>query len=384
MRRLILLLVIVSVPFLVVAQQEGRHLEGTTPVTHTISDALDTAQVMQVTPTTALDSFTYACTLKTSEDDSGFVDWDSPLQKMILTLGEVTAGVNHLDTATIGVVGCTVVFASTDELGIEYDLSTGADANRTTAVDSIVDIWNNATNLKDSIEAQDSASYIKLVSKYSQLTFGGRWTMQLASGAGAPTDSLDTTSYITTIEMVCDSLVSLINADDTLSSVMTATDSTDSIIFTSDQPGLAYTWIGADSTMDGSGDTATITGNATGWSTGSDSIGWFSMTAPVTFNALQARIILSASSSTSGGYGETDSGFLYLYGEGAGKYNTLEVDSCDALPCTLFVNLPDTGLYADTMYRDMIRMGWKVTDTVSNSTSGPYTHNIVYWFLARP
>ena len=174
------------------------------------------ARRVAITPTSALDSFMYIDSIRGCADTVG---WASPVQVMRFILTGNTGDVTKLDTVGIGVVTCSVAFAGGETLGIEYDLSTGADSTIATALDSIVAIFNGATNLTDSVEAEDSATYIKLISSFSQEAFGGRWSLVMSS------DSTDSNSSITSIAMVCDSMTAYINAKAGTSDSLVASDS---------------------------------------------------------------------------------------------------------------------------------------------------------------
>lgn len=203
-----------------------------------ISDSTDTARITKMDPT-GYDSVTYTCTLSVpwlGDDSLADVSWTSPSQKMKLTLGAITATPTLIDTTAasgLGVVGCTVVYASTGERGIEYDCSDGADATLATALDGIKALWDAFDDLSDSIQCDDSGTYLKLISQESQVDFGGRWTMQLASSAGAPTDSIDTTSaaYITTDTMVTDSMGAILTSQTSADSAAYYVTADDSVTF---------------------------------------------------------------------------------------------------------------------------------------------------------
>ncbi len=336
---------------------------------------------MSLTPPSAYDSFNYVCTLRTAELDSAYIPWTSPLQSMIFTVGVITATPTLIDTAAIGLIGCSTVFASAGEIGIEYDPSTGHNATLAAALDSIVDIWNNRVNLKDSIVAQDSNTYIKLVSKHSQQVFEGRWSMQLASAAGAPTDSLDTAGVVTTVAMVCDSMTKAINDDATMSGEVTASDSTTYLLIATDAPSLPFVWIGADTSMDNTGDTATVLI----YTTIQDTFDLVQLVHDkMVYNQIYASFVLQASETEKRGYGLSDSGFLWLYTVFNGVYHLLESSNRAALPCTLLVRLPDSADIAhgmDTLFKEMFSLAWRVADTTSDTTMNPIHTIDANWII---
>jgi hypothetical protein len=338
----------------------GQIIDETRTALFETTTAGDTAMVIAFTVSQGLDSHDYLDTFVTGSgaEDSTVAKWTSPLQTMIFALAGNTASPTKLDTAGIGVVGCTAVFAA-QELGIEYDLSSGADSTIETAVDSIVDIWNKRTNLKDSIVAQDSVTYVKLVSKFGQAKFTARWSIKMT------TDSTDTAGAITTVGMVCDSMNAAINAalSAVLSSVIHATE--DSFLVTSDDPGLPFTVYFGDSISD-NGDTVHGQLNVTSYSGKTDTIKNLVGLIRSDGNLYPEiiRIVLKPCTTTAQGLGLSDSGYLWLWTVFADEYHLLKADTCAELPCTL--RLPYASV-DDSLFKQKLALGWRIADTTSDS-----------------
>lgn len=352
---------------------------------HVDSSTGDVIQVLGLTPSYGIDSFLYACTVMTAALDSSYGYFTSPSQKMIFTIGVVTATPTLIDTITIGPIGCTVVYASTGERGIEYDPSTGADATLAVALDGIKALWDAFDDLDDSISCEDSGTYLKLRSLESEIDFGGRWSMQLGSSAGAPTDSLDTASVITTDTIAVEGMAAAINLDATLAAAITASTSNDTLILTSDDAGTPFTWIGADSTGDHTGDTNTIVVNVAGNSTIQDTFDLVQLIHDnYVYNQVYASFVLGASATEKQGYGLSDSGYLWLYTVFNGVFHLLDSAVANSLPVTLTVRLPDSidishGM--DTLFKERLSLVWRVSDTASDTIMN-VTHSIeANWIL---
>jgi len=170
MKKRIGLLIALSLATLMIGAGEYKVLRtGDAGIPDTViavlSDSGDTARILKIQPKLAIDSQIYVCTLTIPHlktDSIHDVTWTAPLQTMIFSLAGNTGNLTKLDTVGIGVVGCTATLAGGD-LGMEYDLSTGADSTIATALDSICAIWNAVVGLDDSLDMEDSATYIKII-----------------------------------------------------------------------------------------------------------------------------------------------------------------------------------------------------------------------------
>ena len=351
----------------------GKQVSDFENITFPIVTTGDTAQVSKITPTLAVMGFGYIDSMSYNADTGDHVTltWTSPMQAMILSIGPITATPTLIDTTILLTVGCTVVFAGADELGIEYDTETGADATLATAIDSIVDIFNKATNLKDSVLAQDSGTYIKLVSKIGEGTQEGPWTMQLS------TDSMDTAGCpdSVTIAMVCDSMVATINADDSASAHVTAHDSGTFYVTISDDAGLLFyhTFLNH---ADTHGTLAASQANVTSKSRYGDTIALDPLfLGDRNYAGVYGTFKISASASTAQGVGLSDSAYLFLAAwrtnAGSSEYFLLASDSCNALPCSLRIAHP-VQAGSDTLLKRGLFFYYELSDTASDTTDAIY------------
>lgn len=342
-------------------------------VTMSVTTAGDTAEVHTVTVKMTSDSGVFIDSVFFTNDTSQHVVCSvrTPLQAMIFTLAGNTGNLTKLDTVGIGVVGCTAVFAA-QELGIEYDLSTGADSTIATALDSLVDIWNKATNLKDTINAQDSGTYIKLVSKFGEEKLTQRWSMKMT------TDSTDTSSHTGMFSEndICDSLVAFINADDSASVYVTAavaTDTSTTFTITSNDPGVpihSVSVTGSD-TMS----SAATQENVTSWSSVQDT---FALGEPPGFagsewGGIQGRFLVESTlTTTKQGIGLKDSIYIQLWRKrflgGTAVWDVLDADSCADSPCSLWVHHIDAA-GTDTLLGEQLYLYVRVADSASDTTA---------------
>lgn len=338
-------------------------------VTHTIVRTGDSAMAMEITPTTAMDSFVYIDTLvyNHSLTDSTEVTWTSPLHYV-----EITPGVEDSYDYV-----CSVLFASTDKLGVTWT-SPAANTTIDTVLDSMVHYINNATNLKDSVVASEDGAKLTITAKFGTEAHGGRWDLSdLCDSLG------DTTHYRTSVAMVCDSMVAALNLT-ACSTLLTATDSTTTWYIQGDVAGMAFDFYVGDSATD----TSTTQDTVTSFSTGAyDTLGLFSMSSPNQYNSLYGDIILYPSNTTDSGYGLDDTAYLVLKSVFGGSYLTLDSNKSVGLPCTLHVAIgPDTtggGVDPDTLWRENLVVISHVVDSCTVRSAGPYDHEIWYRFIRR-
>jgi len=356
----------------------GQLVEKTITVYFGATDTtVDTAMAISFSVSQGLDSFKYIDTFVTGSAavDSTAVSWTSGVQTMIWTLGTIDATPTLLDTVAIGVVGCTLTLAGGDK-GIEYDLSTGDDATLATALDSFCAIWAAVPALKDSVYAQDSGTYIKFVSRFSEVTFTAEWTVKMS------TDSTDTTGYTTEIWHVCDSMSAALNT--AIGTALTSSVDTnesgvvDSFIVVSDDPGLVFTVYFGDSVSDNA-DTVHGQLNVTSYSGHTDTIeGLMSLVtndrgSPNLYPEI-ISIDLSAADDTLAGFGDADSGYLWLYTVFEDEYHLIACDTVDSLP----VNLRKVyaGPVADSLFKSKLALVWRVADSVSDTIINGITFDI--------
>ena len=182
-------------------------LVGSSNLSFSITDDADTARIVTITPSHAVDSFNYHCSLSFHADTGSWdtVSWTSSVQTMIIT--------PTVDVATT--YSCSVAFKEEPvTLGVEKDYASGV-ATVAALIDTLVALINGKAGLTDSVTAEDSVTYIKLVSNFSQVSFGDeRWTMIMVTAGGAGTLDSAAHASLATVAMVCDTMVAMINASD--------------------------------------------------------------------------------------------------------------------------------------------------------------------------
>ena len=327
-------------------------IQGSRNLSFSITDDADTARIVTITPSHAVDSFNYHCSLSFQADTGSWdtVSWTSSVQTMIIT--------PTVDVATT--YSCSVAFKEEPAtIGVEKDYSAGV-ATVAALIDTLVDLINGKAGLTDSVTAEDSVTYIKLVSNFSQVSFGDeRWTMIMVTAGGAGTlDSAAHTS-LATVAMVCDSMVAAINASDS-EAYFTAYDSTTNYIVQSDKKGLTFHIAPTDTVQDD--DTATTQENVVSISTDSGTV-YLSLTRG--YKHIDGRLILRSSSSGYGGLGNADSAIVKIYTSGPTGRFILDSSVCPQVPCTCDVMIH----YAvgDTLLRRQLEFYWYINDTVSDT-----------------
>jgi hypothetical protein len=312
----------------------------------------------------------YLCTLVTgySASDSGVIKWTSPVTTRRFSV-DLDATVP--DTAINYV--CTVDLG-TNKYGFIYDPSDGDDSTLALLLDNLVDSFNNVAGMKDTIAAEDSATYIKLVGEIAQIGLEGdaRWTLVLG-------DSItESDSSFTTVAMACDSMVAYANADDTASVYITGYDSTTFWIIQSDKKGLAVSAFLGDTTQD----TARSQSNVTSRSVYHDTI----FLSQNILNGQQAKgingvfILDSSLTTTSQGIGLNDScQLVFAVGRQRSSasgviFELFELDSATAtdLPCSLRVSRDPAAAGADTLFKEYSFLVVYVSDTSTDTNATIY------------
>lgn len=363
----------------------SRSISTVKYVYFTTSTAGDTAQVSKITPTLAIMGFEYKDSISywnpadsTDTTAHSQIAWTSPMQAMLLTIGGVTATPGIFDSTVLGTVQCSLQF-NTDTLGIDFDASTCADDSLNTLYDSLVATINAKAALTDTVDAQDSGSYIKLVSLIGEGVLLKAWTVSFLSSAGAPSDSADTAGHVdsVTIAMICDSMVATSNASDTFPDYMTAIDSSTFYIIQSDDAGLLFYYTFYNH-ADTHGTLAASQANVTSSSDQTDTLFndkiWL---ADDQFRALgiHGDIVIDTSITDSAnavfGLGLADSASLWVrsYRDSGGVRTYRDLDSVhgslsDGLPVTLHISrIPAWA--NDTVFFDGLVISWYISDTLS-------------------
>ncbi len=377
MKKLLTLLVIFAFCGIVSAAGPINHLDS---IDFPVVETGDTASITTIEPLYAVMGFAYIDTFSYGVDTADYetITWTAPMQTMRLTIGSITATPTLIDTTVLIMVQCTVQFEA-ETLGFDYETDLCATATLEDALDSIVTVFNRTTNLKDSILAQDSGTYIKLVSKHSEAVNTKPWSVSFISSAGAPTDSCDTVSPAdtVTIAMVCDSMSAAINANDSISVYAIAANSGDTAYtITALDVGLQF----YDSTLNPADTHGTVTrtqANVTSKSRFGDTVniiqGAGATSSPVDWAGLHGTIIIQASPTTTQGIGLSDSVYMFLsaFRSQAGNmvYSQIDGDSCAACPCTLRFLHPATTAGTDTLFKDGVVFHYEIADTASDTTA---------------
>lgn len=361
--RLMVLPVLAVVVFVIAFAGDVVH--KTIIVDLNITTAGDTAQVWKFRPV-AFDSFTYSDSFAYEADqgEDQSIEWVSSVQTMIIT--------PTLDQSST--YACSVAFDG-GTIGIEKDYATGVNT-LAALIDTLVALINGKAGLTDSVEAEDSVTYIKLVSLFSQGTFTARWTMVLDVAGG--TGTLDTAAHVslTTIEMICDTMPVLINADVGLAAFVTAANSGDTVYtVTSDDPGVAFlggVWGGTDGaalTADSLQDTVHVQANVASRSVSTDT---FHLARIIytdkEYNSMTAMFILDTPETEKQGINGGDSSYIWLYSVFNGEYFLLDGDSVATGSCTLRVVLENTA-GSDTLFKEYLALGYRMADTASDTTA---------------
>jgi hypothetical protein len=367
-------LFIVVALFIGQAMSDARSTHDYSNISLSIVATGDTAEVHTVTVKLTSDSGLFLDSVFFTNDTSQHyvASLKPPVQTMIFTLAGNTGDLTKLDTVGIGVVRCSVAFAA-ETLGVDYDLSTGADSTIATAYDSIVDIFNSKAALTDSVDAQDSATYIKFVSLFGEEKFTKRWSMRLSS------DSTDTAAHVTQLSKnaICDSLVALINGDDSAAAYLTAavaTDTSTTFTLTSNDPGVpihSVSVTGSDTMA-----SAVTQENVTSWSRKLDTIALTPaiVTDPIgpNYRGFDGFFKVVASPTTTQGIGSSDSVYLQLWSAkekgGATEYTVLAGDTCNACPCSLEYTLPPDTARAAITLGEKLFIWVQIADSASDTT----------------
>ena len=355
MKRLLFMLLVAALAIAVFAV-EPYELDYTAPVAFTITDAADTARAINFTPSTGLDSFLYHDSIKYPADTSGgdfdTVSWVAPPQQMRITLA-----LDDVVPDTSITYSCSLDLG-TNITGFEYDPSGLDDTTLALLIDNLVDSFNNVTTMKDTILAEDSVTYIKIVSKKAQIDLEGdaRWTMKVS-------DSLDTAAiWVTSVADVCDSMVAAINGLDS-SHYWTAYDSTThyTIEGNKNNAGIWFFAVYTDTAQDTTHGADSVSSEST------DSGTVVLTSACLGFGVARGKATLVYADDAGYGMG-VDSCILHLYsGSIYGGRNLIVAETCASVAaCTLGWSL--AGDYADSIIDEDLQLWWWIIDTTTDTT----------------
>ncbi len=351
-RRVSFLIVLcLGLALVVGAEGEFLNIVGSTNLSFSITDEADTARVITFTPSTGLDSFLYHDSIRFPSDTTLWdtFSWTSPPQQMMITVTWDTSLLYHCS------LDC-----GTNIYGFEYDPSAKDDTTVALMVDTIVYLVNNTTSMKDTILAEDSVSYVKIVSKIAQIQLEGdaRWTMKVST-------ALDTAAiWVTSVADVCDSMPVYINALDSARFWAAAdVDSNYTITGNKNNAGIWFFAVYTDTAQD-------TTHGADSVSSISKDSGTVSLDRVQGFKHIDGQVIVNASYSAYAGLGNADSGIVTVYTSGPTGRFIIAVDTCAAPPCTCDVMLHSN--VGDTLLRRQIEFHWYIDDTVSDTTLTVY------------
>jgi hypothetical protein len=298
-RKVFIVLLVMAATALAIA---GKQWEANVLVTHTINQTGDTAKVYKLTTFTARDGFAYSDTI--AFVDTTIVTWTSP---MMVRRVAVAASIDTTKTDTLH------VDLGTNKTGVAYAVANLA-WTRAQYIDTIVARFNAVTTLSDTVVAQDSVTYIKLVGLIAQdgLEGDARWTLDVTN---ASTNLVQGDSTFTTVNMVCDSMVAAIEdsstvADSVIAAVMGAAGgAADTAYKVTGRAGYDFLL----SPNDTAQDTVLLTAAATSTSCDTAIVDVPVLMWQNGFKCLYGDAVLRASATTTGGYGTHDSAVIRLY-----------------------------------------------------------------------
>ena len=338
---------------------------GANKINFTTSTDLDTAQIVRIGDVFLLrDSFVYQDSFSISADTTthATISWLSPLQVMILT--------PTFDATTT--YSCSLR-SGAGATGFDFD-ATGA-ANLAALIDELVDSVNLVTGIKDTILAEDSVTYVKLVSEMGQnaLPSDARWSLSFAVAGGSGT--LDTATQLTINDSILiKNMVDSINAGDSTGFYVTAAVEADtSYSLTSTQKGRLFF---VATQKDTAGDTTTLTVNATSSTTQLDTFSVVSMLNG-RGTSIMGLLIVNQPLDTSNGPGASDSIIIRKYTHFGGDYIQLVDDSanCGSFPCSLFVTYTGDVSGVDTLFKEDLSF---VVEIIDSTTDSVFTVEIPY------
>lgn len=180
------------------------------------------AKVIKITPI-VMDSFLYSDSVDGTVDaGADTVSWLSPVYTMRLTPVVDTSQTYKFQ----------LIYASADTAEFTFDAgAVGTEPVLASLIDSLIDSLTGIAAIADSVTAHDSATYIKLIAKYATETHGGRWSVRsdpildprMTPRTGGRLVQSEP-GVITTVALICDSMVSRHNAETTTKDSVLATD----------------------------------------------------------------------------------------------------------------------------------------------------------------
>lgn len=350
--KVIIAVFLVAVCFAFIAAGEYGHYAERKLLKFQITDAGDTARVFKVNQFTARDGFAYIDSFQTAAwvtgDFDSTVTWTSPKQvRRVLVAATV-------DTAAVESI---LVDLGTNKHGVTYTVTNKA-WTRAELIDTLVALFNAVAEIKDTVLAQDSSTYIKLVSKIAQDALEGdaRWTID----PGPTTQLTEGDSTFTTKAMVCDSMSYYINENDSIGPHVTAANSGDTVYtVTANKKGVDFLLIPGDTAQD----TSTTVANATSASIYTDS---FILGSLEGFSSLQVRCIIKPPyGGERTGLGILDSGYIWLYSVFANEWTPLDSAISDTCPDTLDYHINKTA--GDTVLGTYLGVKIRIWDSCSDT-----------------
>ena len=366
-RRILVVGLLVSVPLMVWAVgtviQQGKY-----EMSFTVDNSGDTAVSVFFGTFTGRDGYKYLDTIRCSSTKIA-ATWTSPKTVRRITVIATPLASTH-DTIIVD------HGSANDTITIDCDPA----LSRAILCDSIVARINAAT-MSDTVTAEDSGTYVKVVCDLAQDAMNGDARFTLAYGTGNHNISATTAVYSDTCSphMVCDSMVATINALVTIKDSVTATVSGDTgYIVTADRVGWPMVF------KVGSGDTCQdtvhlINAQAAAWSsTHTDTLPLFSMYQNG-WQGIWGRIIIPVArpNDTLKGYGLSDSVWVKINAvTGYGARFAILSDSSAVIPDTFWV----AKLENDTLFKEYLELVVKVSDTATD-TAVTKTYDIGYYFI---
>jgi hypothetical protein len=329
------------------------------------TDRGDTAEVMKVTPSTGLDSFVYYDSVAPKTGGTKYrIAWTSPTWAIRL----------RVDSATTAAYLCSLYVNGTKR-AFTFTQTSGATVAK--AVDSFVAIINALAGVTDTVNAEDSGTYVYIRSLFSsahtQIPPGRFYGVRGTTAARDLKIHFDTAFPPTTVAIAIDSLKKV---GDTLTGLKDSIGFSDSTTFYTvyaKQKGLAFIVYGRDTTCHSTADTATLVANVASYSTKNDTIPLTSLIQDDWFcNSYNGWVILSKSPDTNSGVGDSTLVYMMLKTtqtrDSVVRYYTLDSTAGYNGACSLRV----ATIYAaanDTIFKEGLSLIVIQKDTTSDTNN---------------
>lgn len=373
------------VAMLIVYAYAMRTYDFTETVSLTITSAGDTALVMKVTPTSVLDSFLYRDTIQPKSGGTKYaLQYRTPVKKQRIYFDSVKNSTKYKFSIAMG------------DSVLDSFTTAGSGMTASTIADSFRLVVNRNAAITDTVDAQDSGTYVLLVSLFASQTMPSDLSFRFKAidgGTGHVYTRVDSTGLANTVATIVDGLKAL---GDTLTGFEDSVGISDSTTFFTvyaKQKGLPFVFKGTDTTTDGTGDTSTLVANKTSYSSVTDTI-WLGPTSDETWDASSMLFKATfkqrrATADTLGHSGFRDSASIQIYTISAidGSWFFLDSFVGDTVGNrTMTKRIVKTGMTSgagsDTLFKGPLAVIVRVVDSTSDTTkttANQYKFTADYW-----